>query len=320
MATIRQPATHDRWSAYNEALIERGRLDLWISEDAASRWRSTPTGTPGGQQVFSDLAIRTCLQLKVVYGLTLRETEGFVHSLFQMANVDLPVPDYTTLCRRQRDLAVRITPPERPPTPQHLAVDATGLKVYGEGEWKQRAHGKQKKRTWRKLHVMMDPCSGYVTAVDLGSNTHADSEYLPDLLQRSLSRPSGEEDALTAVYADGAYDEWGSRDAIRGVDATAVIPPQRNARVNAREDGKPSMNRDWATICTRWYGRTVWKQGMEYYHRSLSETTIRRFKKMFGPHVEARHPGNEHTEIRLKTRLLNRATYRLRTALNDAQA
>lgn len=320
MATTRHPAAHDYWSAYNQALVERGRPDLWISDHAASQWRSPPTGRPGGQEIFSDLAIRTCLQLKVVYGLTLRETEGFVHSLFEMADVDLPVPDYTTLCRRQRDLAVSITPPERPPTPQHLAVDATGLKVYGEGEWKQRAHGKQKKRTWRKLHVMMDPCTGYVTAVDLGSNTHADAEYLPDLLQRSLARPSGEEDALTAVYADGAYDTWDPRDAIREVDATAIIPPKSNARVNARDDEKPSMNRDLATICTRWYGRTVWKQGMGYYRRSLAETIIGRFKKMFGPHVEARRPDSEDTEIRVKTRVLNRATHRLRVNLNHADA
>ena len=87
------------WSECNDALVDRGRLTVWISGNAAEDWKSDRPPQQGAQWTFSDFAIKTCLQdqgrlLKVVYGLTLRETEGFVESLFELMGLeDLPVPD-----------------------------------------------------------------------------------------------------------------------------------------------------------------------------------------------------------------------------------
>ena len=173
------------WGEYNDALVDRGRLTVWISGNAAEDWKSDRPPQQGAQWTFSDQAIKTCLQIKVVYGLTLRETEGFVESLFELMELedlpvpDYPVPDYTTLSKRQGDLEVEIQAPEgtkgsseegsseegsseegrseegrsEEDGGMHLVIDSTGLKVHGEGEWKQRTHGKQKRRTWRKLHL-----------------------------------------------------------------------------------------------------------------------------------------------------------------------
>jgi hypothetical protein len=94
---------------------------------------------------------------------------------------DLPVSDYTTLSKQQGDLDIDLAgAPKRAPkkasksAPIHLVIDSTGLKVYGEGEWKQRVHGKQKRRTWRKLHMGVDSDTGQVTAVTLTDNTSGD--------------------------------------------------------------------------------------------------------------------------------------------------
>ena len=144
------------WKQYNDALVRRGSLTLWVDQDDAPRRgdiRGRPSGGPSSE--YSDLAIECLLTLRAVYHLTLRATEGFARSLFELMGVDLPVPDYTTLCRRAA--TVRITLPKKADGPLHLVLDSTGLKVYGEGEWKVRQHGYSKRRTWLKLHLAVDP-------------------------------------------------------------------------------------------------------------------------------------------------------------------
>ncbi len=88
------------WVDYNEALRQRGDVTVWFGEDAVSGWCAKHSGKRGGHQRYSDLAIETCLTLRAVFGLPLRQTQGFVHSLLPLMQMDLPVPDYSTLCRR----------------------------------------------------------------------------------------------------------------------------------------------------------------------------------------------------------------------------
>ena len=143
------------WKQYDDALVRRGSLTLWVDQETLQAWRYRGPSQRGAQLQFSDLAIECLLTLRAVYHLTLRATEGFAHSLFGLMGVDLPVPDYTTLCRRAT--TVRITLPKEAEGPLHLVLDSTGLKVYGEGEWKVRQHGYSKRRTWLKLHLAVDP-------------------------------------------------------------------------------------------------------------------------------------------------------------------
>ena len=88
------------WSAYNDALKQRGALSMWF--DPQMIWSPPPTGKRGRQQHFSDAAIQTCLTLKVLFGMPLRQTPGFVQSLLQLVGLDWSVPDFSTLCRRQK--------------------------------------------------------------------------------------------------------------------------------------------------------------------------------------------------------------------------
>ena len=71
------------WSSYNASLRERGSLTVWF--DPGMTWHAAPSGKRGRQQTFSDAAIQACLTMKVLFGLPLRQTTGFVASLLKLA-------------------------------------------------------------------------------------------------------------------------------------------------------------------------------------------------------------------------------------------
>ena len=141
------------WSAYNEALLQRGSLTIWFDPDMV--WRPAPTGKRGRQPSFSDAAIQTCLTMKGLFDMPWRQTTGFVESLLRLVGLDWTVPDFSTLSRRQKTLAVNI-PYRGSKGPLHLLIDSTGIKVEGEGEWHARKHGGPKRRIWRKIHLGID--------------------------------------------------------------------------------------------------------------------------------------------------------------------
>ena len=143
------------WRDYNSALVRRGSLTLWVEQGAVNKWRDTAAPVRRGRRRFySDLAITCALTLREVYGLPLRATQGLVRSVLRLLGADLPAPHYSTLSRRAAALDVKL--PRLSTGALHLAVDSTGVKLYGEGEWKVRLHGKEKRRTWRKLHLLID--------------------------------------------------------------------------------------------------------------------------------------------------------------------
>jgi hypothetical protein len=137
------------WASYNESLKKRGSITLWIDEDVIHAWKPDPQAPKkrGGQCEYTDGAIQCLLMVKNVYHLGYRQTEGFAGSISQLLDVELPIPDYTTLNRRAKVLQVPLLASEKGPI--HVVLDSTGLKVYGEGEWKVRKHGYSKRRTWR---------------------------------------------------------------------------------------------------------------------------------------------------------------------------
>ncbi|KAF1012689.1 MAG: hypothetical protein E5299_01121 [Burkholderia gladioli] len=113
--------------------------------------------------LYGDTLIQALLGVKTVYRLTVRALQGCTQSLRDLAFPSLPVPNYTTLCRRAKTLDVELLI-LRDNEPIHLFVDSTGLKVYGEGEWKVRQHGYSKPRTWRKVHLALNANKGQVHA------------------------------------------------------------------------------------------------------------------------------------------------------------
>lgn len=162
------------WHQYNAALVQRGSLTVWIAEDTLARWQNPPhIGRRGRPFLYTDLAIQCMATLEAIYHLPLRATEGLLVSVLKLMGVTLPVPDYTTLCRRRKRLSVRL-PRRARRGPLHLVVDSSGVKIFGEGEWKVRCHRASKRRTWRKLHIGVDETTHELVAAVVTTNDVAE--------------------------------------------------------------------------------------------------------------------------------------------------
>jgi hypothetical protein len=182
-------------------------------------------------------------------------------------------------------------------------VDSTGLKIYGEGEWKVRQHGYSKRRTWRKIHLSVDEATQEVQAVLLTRAGVDDAEAGCQLLEDTPG-------PIRQVSGDGSYDKRKFYDqcALREVKRVAV-PPRHDARIWQHGNSSRSpLVRDENLRCIRRVGRKRWKREVGYHRRSLAETTVFRFKTIFGDTLRARTLPRQITEARIKCAVLNRMT------------
>ncbi len=291
------------WTEYNAALVERGSLTLWVSDDVLEAWRNhARTGRRGSPQTYTDTAILTMATLQEVYHLTLRGAEGLLSSVIKLLGVELATPDYTTLCRRRQKLEIVL--PRRPQNePLHVVVDSTGIKIYGEGEWKVRQHGYSRRRTWRKLHIGADEATGELVAAVVTTNNYTDGQVLPDLLDQI-------EDEIKQVSGDGGYDKRNCYDAVREREARAVIPPQKNAKIWQHGNTKAErLVRDENLRAIRQTGRAEWKRESGYHRRSLAETAVFRLKTIFGERASARSFEGQAAQVLVRCAALNRMTH-----------
>jgi IS5 family transposase len=290
------------WKNYNQSLVKRGSLTFWFDEEVLSAWRNeTQTGKRGRPRNYSDVAILTMATLQEVYHLPLRQTEGLTNSIMELLKLELSVPDYSTLCRRRVGLQVELPRRGRDES-LHVVVDSTGFKVFGEGEWKVRQHGYNYRRTWRKLHVGINEACGEIVATVVTTSNYSDNEVLPDLLDQV-------EEKIEQVSGDGAYDKRKCYETIRGRQARAAIPPQRNAKIwqHGNTKGEP-LARDENLRRIRAVGRAAWKKESGYHRRSLAETAIFRLKVIFGDRVLAKSFDGGAAELLVRCAALNRMT------------
>ena len=287
------------WSEYNAGLKQRGSLTFWIADEVLERWLTQEkTGRRGASPTYSDSAIATVSTIKSLFHLAGRQAQGFVESLFELMGIELPVPDHSTVSRRLGSLSVSM-PVEGKAHPRHLVVDSTGIKVYGEGEWKARQHGASKRRTWRKLHLGVDEETGESLIAEVSTNDYRDSEILPSLLD-------GISDEISQVSGDGAYDTFACHEVIVQCDAMATIPPRHDAQ-RTGPPGRPAFHpRDQILERIEQVGRKQWKHESGYHRRSLAETTMFRFKVTFGGRVRSRNFDNQAVELFLQCAILNR--------------
>lgn len=292
------------WSAYNKSLVQRGSITLWITDEVLANWHPAPPEKRkrGGQVQYSDQAIECLLMLRAVFKLGYRQTQGFGQSLLDLLCPGLKAPDYTSLNKRSKTLNVEL-PISNPDEPKHVVLDSTGLKIYGEGEWKVRQHGYSKRRTWRKLHLCVDENTHELQAVVLTKANVDDAEAGKQLLDETPG-------TLEQASGDGAYDKrkFYKRCKKRGVKRVTV-PPQHNAKIwqhgNSKKDPLP---RDQNLRRIRQVGRNRWKEESGYHRRSLAETAVFRFKVIFGNTLSSRTIERQITEARVKAAALNRMT------------
>ncbi|MGB3797605.1 MAG: IS5 family transposase [Alteraurantiacibacter sp.] len=278
----------------------RERGSLTVCFDPSMAWHAVPSGKQGRQQTFSDAAIQACLTIKVLFGLPLRQTTGFVASLPKLAGLDWLVPDYSTLCRRQRTRPVQL-PCQGGQGPLNLLVDSTGIKVRGEGEWHARKHGGAKGRVWRKVHLGIDEATMEVRAALITDSSLGDAPMLPNLLGQI---PEGE--PLEPVTADGTYDTRKCHDAIADRGAHAVIPPRKNAKSWKENSPGAGARNDALRACKR-FGRTIWRRWSGYHRRSRVETKMN-CVKLLGQKLAARDFDRQTAELHVRIAILNRFT------------
>jgi hypothetical protein len=215
--------------------------------------------------------------------------------------LDLPIPGYTALCKRAKSLDICITLKKKKGKID-VIVDSTGLKVFGEGEWKTRTHGKSKRRTWRKLHLLIDAETQEIVADVLTENDVHDSEEVSPLLKQVRNK-------VGRFYGDGAYDPWGVRTTLEEKEIEQVIPPRKDAVIKQHGNSKePRLERDEAVRGIRKYGRKGWKQRIGYHRRSLVEAAMFRLKTIFGAELKNRLFENQKAEARIRCKILNHFT------------
>jgi IS5 family transposase len=290
------------WKQYNEGLKRRGAITIWISEELPNEWHYRGEQKKGGQFLYSDWAIEVCLVVRKVYHLPFRQTEGFMESFFAQSKMALSVPHYSVLCRRSEKLPVHIKAAKAKPITD-IVVDSTGLKVYGEGEWKVRMHGWSKHRSWMKLHVALDAESQQAEAVVLTTNAVDDAGAVEELLKQVDAK-------INSFTGDGAYDKDKTRKLLhqrtgqQQEDILEVIVP----RGGAVRDGKHRAymgQRDDDIAMIGSLGRQQWKIATGYHQRSKAETFMFRYKVILGGRLQAREINRQKTEVRVAAKILN---------------
>ncbi|MEX3592385.1 MAG: IS5 family transposase [Burkholderia sp.] len=286
------------WAAYNAGLINLENVTIWINEAVLARMHEA-IPTRGRPCLYGDALIQALLGVKTVYRLTARVLQGFTHSLCDLAFPSLPVPNYTTLCRREKTLDVEL-PILRDNESIHLVVDSTGLKVYGEGEWKVRQHGYSKRRTWRKVHLALNANTGQVHAALMTNQNVADGDALAKLLDQI---PRAEQ--IDVIGGDGAYDTKPCHGAIAARSAIPSIPPREGA-AHWPADMPGAAWRNGAVDAIARDGCREWKQHSGYHRRSLAENAMYRFKILTGNCLWARHIDSQANEVAVRVGVTNR--------------
>jgi hypothetical protein len=287
------------WKEYNEMLVNRGRIDVWVEKGILEQWFAEPgkKRKRGAKKKYSDKSIEVTLQFGQVFHQKLRQTEGLVKTIFQLMKIDLEVPDFTTLSRRGETITVDL-PREKRETVS-IIVDSSGLKVYGEGEWKVRKHGWGKHRTWRKIHLAVTP-DGEIREEKLTENSVSDDHVFPELIKQETN--------IDKAAGDGAYDKSSVYEACQEKEINIIaIPPQKNAVIwqhgNCKDKPHP---RDENLRAIRKSSRPKWKKEIGYHVRSIGENVYFRWKTIFGDKLNARKMETQITEARIKAVILNK--------------
>jgi len=290
------------WAKYNESLVQRGDITFWFSAETLQQWEHPNDQVKVGRPfVYSDTAIETLLVLRELFQLPYRQTEGLGKALAQLMQVEVKIPDYTSLAKRAARMNISIDVKKHGGSID-VVVDSTGLKVFGEGEWKMRMHGKSKRRTWRKLHLAVNPDTHEIVAELLTENSIHDSETVGDL----LNEIDGD---VNRFFGDGAYDTWDVYETLEKHHADGIIPPRKNAKIKQHGNStKEPLARDEAIRAIRKRGRKKWKEEIGYHTRSLGETAMFRYKNAFGDKLKNKLPVAQKTEATLRSKILNRFT------------
>ena len=203
------------------------------------------------------------------------------------------------MSRRSTRLSLTTTL-KKPKGPVNVVIDSSGLKIFGAGEWLHEKHGGKPRRSWRRLHLAVDPDSSDILAAEL--TDEGDASLVGPLLDQ-IDGP------VSAVLADGAYDGDPTYQTIldRHPDAMVVIPPRSNAVLSDTAETEPTQRDRHIEMLAR-KGRMGWQKVVDYGKRSLVETAFYRYKILIGRRLRARTLSAQKVEVRIACKVINRMT------------
>lgn len=291
------------WGEYNKALKQRGSITFWVNEKTVSNWNAEKEKKRGRPKIYSDIAIEVCAMIRILYKLPYRQCEEFVGDLMKMMGFQLiRIPSYTQLCRRQKSLNIKLRHSVNTTEGIHVVVDATGLKIFGEGEWKVRQHGYTKHRMWRKLHVGIDVKTKQFVMAELSDNHVGENKKLKTLLNQY-------EGLIDRVGGDKGYDSYDCHEQIGECGAKSAVLLQNKAKERKPLcDGEKPLVRDDIVRRMNEIGRDEWKKEVQYHKRSLVENAFFRFKTLFGGKLKSILIENQKVEAMLCCNIINRFT------------
>ena len=285
------------WSKYNKELINRGKINFWIKPRVFKEWEAKKRKKNGHPLVYGDELIKTMSYIRFKFHLSLRETEGFFLSLIQLMQPLRKVPCYTQLCRRMKKLCL---PGELLDKRQvtDIVLDTTGLKAYGEGEWRAEKYGG--KKCWRKLHLALDPASGKLLLAEVSQEHAHDTTYLEQALKKTNTRKG-------KVLIDGIADSFKCYELAKKYKKHLLTPPKRGA-VYRQEPGYEKRNEALRIIQGLGgdnIAKSIWSKLTGYNRRVLAESMMARWKKLYGGVLRSHCEKRKRVEVMLKAMMIN---------------
>lgn len=285
------------WSKYNNALRMRGSITFWFNQDVIDGWLEPKENYNGRgrPKTYSEIAIQAALMLRQVYTLPLRQTQGLLQSLSELMELDIPIMDFSTLSTRSDGLEFQKLIDEVE-AGSHVIIDSTGLKVYGRDEWNQEKHNIPARRTWRKLHIIVDK-KHQTLACELTTADVADATALSSLLEQVGK--------CEKFVGDGAYDGYNSYQQVQkhSPNASIIVPPPKHAVLHTE-----NKLRDQHTQYIAEHGRMNWQKETNYGIRSYVELQFQRYKRIIGNTLKAHSLPQQKTEAQASVRVLNKMT------------
>lgn len=288
------------WSNYNKSLINRGNIFLWVSPEALKEWKAKKRKCKLGRPYkFSDTSITTAATLRYVFNLSLRTCQGFLRALFQMLKIELDVPCYTQVCKRMKKIELPSHLLQRKKI-RHVVIDCTGLKIYGEGEWKVKKHGVGGRRTWKKLHLAIDEKTQEIVFADITSEHVHDTNFVPEILKHRKG--------VKRILMDGAADSSLLHRLAKEAGVELLTPPPKNAR-QRKEPWLKERNARGLEILGLGgdkHARSLWAKLTGYNKRVTVESAIAKWKKLFGQFLRSRRLESQRLEVSLKSLIINK--------------
>ena len=294
------------YSDYNKALKNRGRIDIWISDDILKCWQEDKRiydGT-GSTIKYPNSTIEACYYLRMVFKFPLRQTQGFIENILEMlGQKNLQCPDYTLLSKRLSQLGFDTPKFKRDESIDKdivaIAIDSTGLKRFGKDEWHQEKHKINAKRSWRKAHFAVKLNHIIESAV----LTHKDvmDDQVVEAICTQITEP------VSHITADKMYDTdavFQTLDA-HFPNADMVIPPKDNTFADECHQPKRMSN----LVAYMALGVAKWQKLKHYGWRNVSEMAMQRYKKIIGPKLHSRKFSNQRQEMLIGCSILNRFTH-----------